>query len=102
MVLTEIDDDGFHHTFRDSQPLSDIHESDTVYAIEVPEAVLEDTSNFQLQTTRYLMVLLLHKQGAGSQGKRYYELWSVSIHPSLGSYPIYLDTTMFFLVCKSL
>ncbi|XP_049853999.1 ubiquitin carboxyl-terminal hydrolase 31 isoform X1 [Schistocerca gregaria] len=37
MLLTEIDDFGFHRTFSDTQPVSIIKETDPVYCLELPQ-----------------------------------------------------------------
>ncbi|KAJ4444321.1 hypothetical protein ANN_06113 [Periplaneta americana] len=37
MLLTEVDDLGFHRTFADSQPVSCIKETDPVYCLELPQ-----------------------------------------------------------------
>ncbi|XP_013414847.1 ubiquitin carboxyl-terminal hydrolase 31 [Lingula anatina] len=48
IVLTEIYFDGFHRTFNDDQPLSDIHESVNLYAIECPSAPVDKSRQAQL------------------------------------------------------
>lgn len=75
LVLTEIYYDGFHRTFFDSDPLSEVHETDSIYAIETPKPLVEDDKgadpDAQYIASKYLLLLILNKQGSGSQGKRF-------------------------------
>ena len=70
LILTEVYYDGFHRTFHDNQPLSDLHETDNIYAIETPAPLVETGPNTQYLEARYLLIVLLNKQGMGSQGRR--------------------------------
>lgn len=73
LILTEIYYDGFHRTFCDSHPLSELHETDNIYAIETPTPLVEENvenPDTQYLASKYLLLLILNKQGTGSQGKR--------------------------------
>ena len=70
LILTEIYHDGFHRTFHDSQFLSDIHETDSIYAIECPAMPPSPTSAAKTEENSYLPMVLLNKQGLGNHGKR--------------------------------
>nr|XP_006819196.1 PREDICTED: ubiquitin carboxyl-terminal hydrolase 31-like [Saccoglossus kowalevskii] len=78
LVLTEVYIDGFQRSFRDDQPLTDIHDGDVIYAIETPhtpqvacvkQPTLGGPSNGPIDETVFLV--LLNKDRAGVQGKRF-------------------------------
>ncbi|ELU02243.1 hypothetical protein CAPTEDRAFT_227854 [Capitella teleta] len=60
LILTEIYFDGFHRTFHDSQPLSDLHESDQIYAIEAPPPLI--LSQQLKEENEHLTITVLNKQ----------------------------------------
>ena len=67
-MLTEIYADGFNRTFHDSQPLSDIQETDNVYAIETPEPVNE--SDEIDRNSEFIILVVLNTKGAGDDSQR--------------------------------
>ncbi|XP_077980772.1 ubiquitin carboxyl-terminal hydrolase 43-like [Glandiceps talaboti] len=80
LVLTEVYIDGFQRSFRDDQKLSEIHDGDTVYAIETPHSpegpnICVKPSlpgvhcNGPIEET--VCLVLLNKDRAGVQGKRF-------------------------------
>lgn len=75
LILTEIYYDGFHRTFNDSQPLSDLHETDNIYAIEVPQPVPVDDQTSEEEgdpSTGFITLVLLNKlvTASANQGRR--------------------------------
>ncbi len=73
LILTEIYYDGFHRTFVDNQPLSELHETDNIYAVETPPPLVDEEAenpDAQYIASKYLLLLILNKQGVGSQGRR--------------------------------
>jgi hypothetical protein len=70
LMLTEIYYDGFHRTFRDNQPLSDIHETDGVFAIQMPVPYIDTLKANQYPEHDYIIIVLLNKVGVGPKGQK--------------------------------
>ncbi|XP_064621889.1 ubiquitin carboxyl-terminal hydrolase 31-like [Lineus longissimus] len=71
LMLTEICYDGFHRTFRDNQPLSDIHETDGVFAIQMPVPYIETLKANQYPEQDYIVIVLLNKVGVGPKSRKF-------------------------------
>ena len=74
LILTEIYYDGFHRTFHDSQLLTDIHETDNIYAIETPPILVTNSNSGN--EAEHMTLVVLNKQGMGDQGRR----WAACAH----------------------
>ncbi|XP_071954599.1 ubiquitin carboxyl-terminal hydrolase 43-like [Antedon mediterranea] len=81
MILTEVYYDGFHRSFTGKQPLSDIHDGDSIYAIEIthnPQDVANTTNvvpfvhvhSFR-QAHDVIKFVFVNQQGTGVSGRRF-------------------------------
>eukprot|EP00918_Siedleckia_nematoides_P076151 GHVU01166548.1.p1 GENE.GHVU01166548.1~~GHVU01166548.1.p1 ORF type:complete len:365 (+),score=36.15 GHVU01166548.1:391-1485(+) len=61
LLLTEICWDGFHRTFHNEQPLTEIHEADELYAIETPDPWEQSMTTQQQMQTAYIVVVAINK-----------------------------------------
>ncbi|KAG8239256.1 hypothetical protein J437_LFUL010646, partial [Ladona fulva] len=68
MLLTEVDDLGFHSTFADSQSISVVGENDPIYCIELPQVrdVTEESGAYLLLVWANVLVLDDHVARFGS------------------------------------
>ncbi len=82
LLLVEISTDGFRRTFFDSQPLSEISMTDSVYAIETPQPVDEEPPSDAVHyVTTYTTVVVLNKHvSLASDGRRYWSCFLKKIY----------------------
>ncbi|XP_038068030.1 ubiquitin carboxyl-terminal hydrolase 31-like isoform X2 [Patiria miniata] len=81
IVLTEVCFDGFYRSYHDNLPLSELRESDSVYAIETPHIAQALASNTQMQeyvhvhcnrpVREVVTMVILNQQGIGKTGRRF-------------------------------
>ncbi|KAL5018581.1 hypothetical protein ScPMuIL_004303 [Solemya velum] len=69
IVLCQIFDDGFHCTYRDNQPLTDVPENETIYAIEM--FPLSDYSKRNSQYEEIIQAIVLHVEHIVSPSRFY-------------------------------
>ncbi|XP_033630148.1 ubiquitin carboxyl-terminal hydrolase 31-like [Asterias rubens] len=81
IVLTEVYFDGFYRSYHDSLPLSEIRESDSIYAIETPHSSQALASTTQMQdflhvhcnrpVREVVTMVIINQQGLGKTGRRF-------------------------------
>ncbi|XP_033115051.1 ubiquitin carboxyl-terminal hydrolase 31-like [Anneissia japonica] len=81
MILTEVYFDGFHRSFTNKQPLREIHDGDSIYAIEIPHNP-QDLANATnvvpfvhvhsfRQAHDVIKFVFVNQQGTGVGGRRF-------------------------------
>ncbi|XP_063962106.1 ubiquitin carboxyl-terminal hydrolase 31-like [Lytechinus pictus] len=88
IVLTEVYFDGFYRSFGDSQPLSDIHDGDSIYAVETPHNPHSMLQNSQVKPylhvhcnrpVEVITMVIINQQGTGRTGKRFGQPMAIEV-----------------------
>lgn len=69
LVLTEIYYDGFHRTFSDNQQITELRDTDNIYAIETPPPT-QQTAVSPDPKSKDILILALNKLVDGDQERR--------------------------------
>lgn len=75
MILIEMHQDNFGRTFKDSDRINTIQDTDVVYAIEVPPMKQSDAS-----AGEHVLLLWVNKLGIGTSAKRFGGPYALQVH----------------------
>ncbi|XP_071476699.1 ubiquitin carboxyl-terminal hydrolase 31-like [Diadema antillarum] len=94
IVLTEVYIDGFYRSFSDVQPLADIHDGDSVYAVETPHNPHSMLQNSQVKPYLHvhcsrpievITMVVINQQGTGRSGKRFGQPMAIEVDRSVSN-----------------